>query len=880
MKKILFFTLIFTLWILTTALSAATISDNAENPFVENAGQHNFGILFSVGVPGGRATVSQNNDIAYRIGNTTFTEKFEFLGDSSFKGIERSNAVINIYKENFTATGIPAFKSLSAQQEGISLTLRSSAGTFEKIFTVNPGTDPCSIKISVNDAELIENIGERLAIHTGNGTASFSSPVAWQETGTGRQNVEVAYVTNGKSYGFAVGNYDPELPLFIDPLLTGVFIGGNNSDEAIAINVLTNGDIVIAGTTSSNDFPVTDGSTYKNEEHSDCVIMKYDPSGTTLKAATYFGGSRSECSVTGTDDDETNLTKTYFAGLTTIGEEIFLVSTTYSPDLPVTDEAYDKTCGTDGNCNNGQADAFIAKFNEQLVLEAATYYGGSGQDRARAGIGISGSWGDNFVFIAGDSNSIDLPSSMPFGGGDYDAFVASFTSDLKTLNISRMIGGNNRDKILAITSDASGASGIYVTGITGSSNFPVTKDGYDKTLGSGGMGDVFVSNLDFYTLNMDYSTLFGGNWTDYGYAIAFYDGSVYIAGATYSEPRDGFPVTAGAYQTTATTRTDNNSNWRTEGFIARFSRDLSTLESSTYLGSAGHDDIKGIAVLNGKVVVAGFTDSTEFPVTENAFDTTHGGGWDGFISVLSSDLTTLSASTFIGGTGEDRLFGISFDAFENPVAAGFTTSSEIPGITGVKNGSNEMIFLRIAPDLKDSPDAGVLVALDFIDFGEKVVESSSWPRPVELRNVGGAALNISAIDLDDTVNFNLTFDNYLFSCSPGISIAAGTYCLFEVSMTPQVLGTIEGIITVSSDAGPDLKIHLTGIGKEYQEDVGDTSTDTVGDSGDSGDTGDTSDTGDTGNTGDTGDTTTDDEKSDDETDLPKTKESGCSTIII
>jgi hypothetical protein len=888
MRKMLLFALIFTTWILTIALSASTISANAENPFVENAGQHNFGILFSVGVPGGTATVSQNNDISYRIGSTTFTEKFEFLGDSSFKGIEKSNAVINIYKGKFTASGIPAFKSLSAQQKGISLTLKSSAGTFEKIFTVNPGTDPCSIRISVNDAELIENIGDMLVIHTGNGTVSFTSPVAWQETGTGKQNVEVAYVTNGKSYGFDVGNYDPELPLFIDPLLTGVFIGGNNSDEAIAINVLTNGDIIIAGTTSSNDFPVTDGSTYKNEEHSDCVIMKYDPSGTTLKAATYFGGSKSECSVAGTDDDGTNLTKTYFAGLTNIGEEIFLVGTTYSPDLPVSDEAYDKTCGTDGNCNNGQADAFIAKFNEQLVLEAATYYGGSGQDRARAGIGTFVNSEGFLVFIAGDSNSIDLPSYIQFGGGDYDAFVASFTSDLKTLNISRMIGGNNRDRIMAITS---GKDGVYITGITGSSNFPVTKDGYDKTLGSGGMGDVFVSKLDFYTLNMDYSTLFGGNWTDYGYAIAVnVDDSVYVAGATYSEPDDGLPITAGAYQTTATTRTDNNSNWRTEGFIARFSPDLSTLEASTYLGSSGHDDIKGIALRNKwEVAVAGFTDSTEFPVTENAFDTTHGGGWDGFISVLSSDLNALSASTFIGGTGEDRLFGISFDAFfKNPVATGFTTSSEIPGITGVKNGSNEMIFLRIVPELKDSPDGGVLVALDFIDFGEIVIESHSWPRPVQLENVGGAALNISAIDLDDTVNFKLTFDD-LFACSPDISIGPGTYCLLEVSMTPQVLGTIEGTITVSSDAGPDLEIHLTGIGKEYQEDVGDTGTDTVGDSGDTGNTGDTGDsgntgstgnTGDSGDTGDTGDTTTDDEKSDDEKDLPKTKESGCSTIII
>ncbi|HRZ79523.1 MAG TPA: hypothetical protein P5044_05930, partial [bacterium] len=693
------------------SLQAVTVPDRMENPFIENAGQHEYGILFLAGIPGGAATVSDSNEISYRIGNTVFTERFEFLKEASFSGLERSNAVINIYKENFTASGIPAYRSLSAANDGVSVTLRSSSGTFEKIFTVNPGTDPCSIKISVNDAELIENLDGKLVIHTGRGTASFTAPVAWQETVNGKRSVEVAYVADGKNYGFAVGNYDREIPLFIDPLLTGVFIGGNAVDEAAALAVAQNKDIIIAGPTFSGDFPVTDSSTYKSTNNlPDCMIVRYNPFG-EMKAATYFGGSRSECSTSGTDDSWTNLSKTYYTALTTIGDSVFLGSVTYSNDLPVSTDAYDKTCGSDGSCNGGQPDAFIAKFDKDLIFEAATYFGGAGADKGRT---ITNEGGN--VVIAGSSNSTDLAPGVSFGGGDYDIFAASLSGDLKTMNAAKLIGGNDTDRAMGASSNA---NGIYLTGITGSSNFPVTDSAFDKTFGSGGEGDIFVVKLNKSSLAVEAATYLGGGWTEYGYAIAAHsNGSVYVAGATYGEPDDGFPVTAGAYKTTAVTN-DNGSNWRTEGFIAKLSKDLNTLDAATYLGGTGQDDIKAIAFApDGQIIVAGFTNSSNFPVTENAFDTTPGGGWDGFVSIISADLSTLSASTLIGGTGEDRLFGTGFDDFGNPAVCGFTTSSEIPGITGVKNGSTEMIFARIAPDLKASSDTpAASVDPDSIDFG-------------------------------------------------------------------------------------------------------------------------------------------------------------------
>ncbi len=115
--------------------------------------------------------------------------------------------------------------------------------------------------------------------HTGNGSVTFTAPIAFQDTPSGeRVAVEVAYqllsapdgarlkpdvgpgptalAANEAQYGFTLGNYDPTLPLVIDPLLQSSYLGGTGSDGANALAIHpASGEVLIAGSTSSTDLP-------------------------------------------------------------------------------------------------------------------------------------------------------------------------------------------------------------------------------------------------------------------------------------------------------------------------------------------------------------------------------------------------------------------------------------------------------------------------------------------------------------------------------------------------------------------------------------------------------------------------------------------------
>ena len=147
------------------------------------------------------------------------------------------------------------------------------------------------------------------------------------------------------------------------------------------------------------------------------------------------------------------------------------------------------------------------------------------------------------------------------------------------------------------------------------------------------------------------------------------------------------------------TDTDNGHVSHTYGFtVASYDRTkpliIDPLLASTFLGGYDWDEGHSIAIDGGgDVYVTGYTESLNFPTTTGAYDTSHNGGYYGddvFVSKFNSGLTSLLASTFLGGTGGYGEVGnsIAIDGGGNVYVTGQTLSSDFPTTTGAYDTSH------------------------------------------------------------------------------------------------------------------------------------------------------------------------------------------------
>jgi len=268
-----------------------------------------------------------------------------------------------------------------------------------------------------------------------------------------------------------------------------------------------------------------------------------------------------------------------------------------------------------------------------------------------------------------------------------------------TLSYSTYLGGNGMyagDTGSAIAVDSAGNA--YVTGSTGSTNFP-TMNPVQKTL-SGPGGNVTILNAFVTKINatgtaLVYSTYLGGNddyrFGDAGRGIAVdATGAAYVTGTTGSTT---FPTTASAYQKVNKTVAASGSY---TGFVTKFSP-TGTLVYSTFLGGSGiadccnvpyGDTAQAIALNNaGNAFIAGYTSSKDFPVL-NAYQKQNNStavdyygqksGYNAFATELNSSGSGLVYSTYLGGTGNDAASGIAIDGQGSAYLVGTAASTNFP----------------------------------------------------------------------------------------------------------------------------------------------------------------------------------------------------------
>lgn len=252
---------------------------------------------------------------------------------------------------------------------------------------------------------------------------------------------------------------------------------------------------------------------------------------------------------------------------------------------------------------------------------------------------------------------------------------------------STYVGTDGPDDGYGIQVDASGNA--YVTGDSERDSFPVTGGAFDTHYGGG--SDAFVLKLNATGTALIYSTYLGGNGNDIGRAIAVdASGNAYVAVSTNSSD---MPVTSGVFQPAP----------RGGAYVAKLSADGKRLLLGTYFGGSGGESVQGIALDSGaNVYLAGTTGSTDFPTAGFPFDSTANGGNDVYVAKLNAALSTLSYSTYLGGSGDDVAIGLAVDANGIAYVTGNTTSTNFPATAGAfdtaANGNIDAFVARVNPN--------------------------------------------------------------------------------------------------------------------------------------------------------------------------------------
>ena len=311
--------------------------------------------------------------------------------------------------------------------------------------------------------------------------------------------------------------------------------------------------------------------------------------------------------------------------------------------------------------SGGGVDAWVAKIDASGRVIYATVIGGAAEDRA-LGIAVDSS---GAAYVVGRTTSRDFPATAGFPGGGADAFVLKLNPAGDSIVFSRYLGGAGWDAAYSAVVDVSGS--VYVTGETGSSNFPVAA--CFKCSNAGGT-DAFVTKINA-SGSVVYSTYLGGSGDDIARAIAVDpDGAAWITGQTTSL---NYPV-SGAFQATNAGGQD--------AFVTHLSPDGATVLYSSYFGGRGGtagfpEQSHAIAVdSSGAVWIVGATSSPDFP-TLRAWNATLRGGGDAFVVKLDH-WGGVIFSTFLGGSSSDTANGVAVDADGNGYVTGETLSTDFP----------------------------------------------------------------------------------------------------------------------------------------------------------------------------------------------------------
>jgi hypothetical protein len=595
-------------------------------------------------------------------------------------------------------------------------------------------------------------------------------------------------------------------------LVYSSYLGGGAFDVANGIAVDVEGKAYVAGVTQSKGFPVTAGAVQTElKGASTGFVSKFNAAGTGLAYSTYLGGS---------GGDAANALAVDIVG------SAYITGSTSSSDFPTTPGAFEKKYATVGLTN-----AFVAKLNpEGTVLVYSTYLGGggfasgsgnAGFDLIGASIGDVGSAiavdGDGNAYIAGSTASYNFPVTAgafqttdcitninPQGQGTGDAvcqraFVTKLNPAGGGLVYSTYLGGSGveawvpepfsmgydlsfevGDAALGVAVDKAGNA--YVSGLTFSSDFPVTGNAVQSVnQGYHNIAPVaFLSALNPTGSALLYSTYLGGRGTvntngdffgnqypgtgDGANAVALdSSGNAYVAGQAYSS---NFPVSKGAFQT------ENQNGFFSKGFVAKLDLSSVVLTAPTVTkltASSSSEPFAQPVVFTAKVAPAS---GSGIPTGSVLF--TADGAPVATGALNSAGLATYQTATLkvgkhlIGASyGGNSAFGVSTSSLTETITESLTASPVFSLAAGVYT---EVKTVTIA-------DATKGAEIYYTTNGETPTTASTKYTSAGIKVTATETIQAIAVapgDLPSAV-VAATYKIHLPLDEPALSVKAGTY---------------------------------------------------------------------------------------------------------
>jgi len=321
--------------------------------------------------------------------------------------------------------------------------------------------------------------------------------------------------------------------------------------------------------------------------------------------------------------------------------------------------------------------------SRQLVIDPtvtySTYFGG---DFADYGLAITVDASGNEL-IAGATDSDSIPGFVtPTDNGSFDVFVTKL-NPAGVLQFTTEFGGSSDEFPGGIAVDT---TGIYVSGTTDSSDFPVTLGAAQTTFvggGPNGSNDAFAAKLTLAG-SITWATFINGSDSTTGLAVAI-DSSqnVYVVGETFAPDLSGVTVKTLPNGSAINLGSGSGAD---DGYIVKVNSTGSAFDLGSYIGGSNGDLATGVALDgSGNIYVSGKTISTDLPVTAGVVQSqcgtdgtcntgSNGPLADAFVVAIAANLSGYNYVTYYGGNNIDYALAIAADSVGDAFITGLTQS--------------------------------------------------------------------------------------------------------------------------------------------------------------------------------------------------------------